>query len=374
MMIDNFPIVNSLIYLNHAALAPLPLCAQQAATTFVSSYLPGVSTNEAWYSKAGALKALFSWLINADNSDDIAILKNTSEGLSVIAYGLDWQPGDNVVCAAQEFPSNRVVWQSLQRLGVETRLADLSAHPDAPESALLELIDDRTRLVSVSSIQYADGLRMDLPVLGNYCREHGVLFCVDAIQSLGALPFDIHDCHADFVVADGHKWMLGPEGVALFYSSEAARQQLSLTQYGWYMLKDLGNYDRMDWEIARDARRFECGSLNMLGIHTLHASLSLLQDISMESVQQSVLNNSERIIRFIEEHSNYQLITPADPRRHGGIVTFRHRQLDAQHLYKSLQENQVVCALRGGGLRFSPHFYTPESQLEQAFSLLDELG
>jgi len=355
-------------------MAPLPRCAQHAVSDFVSNYVPGVASNEAWYSKAYALKDLFSWLIATDNRDDIALLKNTSEGLSLIAYGLDWRPGDNVVGAMQEFPSNRVVWQSLQRFGVETRLADLSSSPESPENALLALADARTRLISVSSVQYADGLRMDLPLLGAFCREHGILFCVDAIQSLGALPFDVHACQADFVVADGHKWMLGPEGIAMFYSSESAREQLTPVQYGWYMLKDLANYDRLDWEMARDARRFECGSLNMLGVHTLHASLAMLRDIGMAGVQQSVLDNSGCIIRFIESQPQLELLTPSTPQRHAGIVTFRHRQHDARHVHKLLQENNIICAIRGGGIRLSPHFYTPVSQLEQTFSVLADLG
>jgi selenocysteine lyase/cysteine desulfurase len=370
---SDFPIVDSHIYLNHAAMAPLPLCAQQAVCDFVSDYVPGIASNEAWYSKACVLKGLFSWLIGADNPDDIALLKNTSEGLSLVAYGLDWQPGDNVVCAAQEFPSNRVVWQSLQRLGVETRLADLGSQPNEPETALLAQVDARTRLMSVSSVQYADGLRMDLARLGEFCREHDILFCVDAIQSLGALPFDVHDCQADFVVADGHKWMLGPEGIALFYSSETARERLSPTQYGWYMLEDLAHYDRLDWEIARDARRFECGSLNMLGVYALHASLSLLRETGMARVQQAVLENSQRIIDFVESQSQLGLLTPSAPQRHAGIVTFRHCEHDARQIYNVLQENNIICAMRGGGIRLSPHFYTPPAQLETLFSILTEL-
>ncbi|MCP4996920.1 MAG: aminotransferase class V-fold PLP-dependent enzyme, partial [Gammaproteobacteria bacterium] len=168
------------------------------------------------------LRQLLKGLINAPSVDDISLMKSTSEALSVVAYGIDWNAGENIVIFAQEFPSNRIVWQSLKSLGVETRLVDLEASED-PEMALFAACDSNTRLISTSSVQYARGQRIDLTRIGEYCKAQDILFCIDAIQSLGALPFDVQQYQADFVMADGHKWMLGPEGLALLYTKAEAR-------------------------------------------------------------------------------------------------------------------------------------------------------
>ena len=324
-----------------------------------------------WMQTEVALKQQLQRLVNAASADEIALLKNTSEALSVVAYGLSWETGDNVLITDQEFPSNRIVWESLASSGVQTRATNITT-ADNPEAAIIDQIDDNTRLVSVSAVQYSTGLMLDLETIGSACREHNVLFCVDAIQSLGALPFDARACRADFVMADAHKWLLGPEGIALFYCRAGVMEQLSLKQYGWHMVEDFLDFDKPDWEIAHSARCFECGSPNMTGIHALHASLSLLEEIGMPEVGKRVLQNSRFIIDYIQDHEDdLELITPASNDRHAGIVTFRPRHESAQSLFERLDNENVMCALRGGGVRFSPHYYTPRKQLFTALELLE---
>jgi selenocysteine lyase/cysteine desulfurase len=211
---------------------------------------------------------------------------------------------------------------------------------------------------------------MDLQRIGRFCRERQILFCVDAIQSIGAVRFDVQEIGADFVTADGHKWMLGPEGLALFYSRPEARDLLSLSQYGWHMVEHAGDFDAREWNVARTARRFECGSPNMLGIHALSASLSLLLELGMEEVEASVTARARHIIERVMSERDLRLITPVDPARHAGIVTFGLRDGDAQGLFRFLTMNGVVCSLRGGGIRLSPHFYTPEEKIECAMDLV----
>jgi cysteine desulfurase/selenocysteine lyase len=222
-----FPQREDLIYLNHAAVSPWPLRTAETVKRFAEENVrEGSRHYPEWLQVEQRLRERLARIINAQSADDIALLKNTSEALSVVAYGLDWRPGDNVVITNQEFPSNRIVWESLQRFGVELRAADLS-HGETAEDAMMALADERTRLVAVSSVQYGTGLRMDLPRLGGFCRAHRILFCVDAIQSVGALRFDVQAMQADFVAADGHKWMLGPEGLALFYCRAELQEQPS---------------------------------------------------------------------------------------------------------------------------------------------------
>ncbi|MGM0677609.1 MAG: aminotransferase class V-fold PLP-dependent enzyme [Pseudomonadota bacterium] len=364
-MHPEFPLANDILHLNHAAVGPWPVRTQRAVASFaVENTQQGSRHYLQWLKVEKRLRERLQRLIHAPSVDDIGLLKNTSEALSVVAHGLPWQAGENVVCPLQEFPSNRIVWQSLERLGVETRLVDLSRVSD-PEAALLGAMDRRTRLLSVSAVQYASGLRMDLNRLGGACRNRGVLFCVDAIQQLGALPLDVQACQADFLAADAHKWLLGPEGIAVFYCAERLRDQLTLQQFGWHMVEDMGNFDRLDWEPARSARRFECGSPNMLGIHALEASLSLFEETGMEFVADALSRNVEYLIDLLRA-SKFDVYSPVQADRRAGIVTFGRQGMDTQKTYQKLMEEGVLCALRGGGIRFSPHFHTRTGDLERA--------
>jgi cysteine desulfurase/selenocysteine lyase len=367
-----FPLRPDIIYLNHAAVAPWPRRASEAVKRFAEENATlGAHRYPQWLRVETALREQLRTLLNAPGTDDIALLKNTSEGLSVVAHGLEWQAGDNVVISNEEFPSNRIVWESLRGCGVVVREADLHA-ADSPEEALLAQVDARTRLLAISSVQYASGIRLDLQRLGDACHEHGILYCIDAIQSLGALPMDVQALHADFVAADGHKWLLGPEGVAVFYCRADVREQLQLHQYGWHMIEHAGDFDQRDWRAARSARRFECGSPNMLGIHALHASLSLLLEVGMETVTRGVLDNAVYLVDRLGSLEQVDLITPAAADRHAGIVTFRHSGAGAPLLWQYLTEHGVVCAQRGGGIRLSPHFYTERNKLNEVIKLVSE--
>ena len=364
-----FALSDQLIYLNHAAVGPWPVRTTQAVCQFAeqnSQY--GSHFYPDWLKKQTELRQQFQRLLNAPSVDDIALVKNTSEALSFVAFGLTWCIGDNIVSSNQEFPSNRLPWQALADQGVEYRQADLDSQEN-PEAALLALVDERTKLLTISSIQFATGLRLDLEKIGAYCREHGVLFCVDAIQSLGAVEFDVQACQADFVMADGHKWMCGPEGLGVFYSSPTAREQLKLTQYGWHMMKDIHNYENQPWEVHPTARRFECGSPNMLTIHALSASLSLILETGMPNIESAILTLSDHLRAAIEANACLQLLCKPKGVLKSGIVIFKHRTVSNEKLYRHLQMNGVVCALRGGGIRFSPHFYNSFAELDRAVAI-----
>ncbi len=365
----DFQLDDNIAYLNHAAVAPWPQRTLRAVEAFARDNARlGSKHYPQWLETEQRLRERLRALINAPSADDIALLKNTSEALSVVAFGLQWSKGDNVVSSNQEFPSNRVVWEALGRDGVSLRQADLHA-AETPEDALFAQVDEHTRLIAISSVQYASGLQLDLRRIGEFCRQHGILFCVDAIQSLGAVPFDARAVHADFVMADGHKWMLGPEGLAVFYCRAELREKLKLYQYGWHMTDAYVDFDRRDWRPADTARRFECGSPNMLGIHALEASLALLQEQGMENIGKQVLANARLLIDAIDASASLELLTDPTAGRHAGIVTFRHRSCDNESLFKHLSGHGVMCAQRGGGIRFSPHYYTPPEKILQAVAL-----
>jgi len=365
-----FQLDDDVIYLNHAAVSPWPSSTAAAVAGFAAENAHrGSQYYERWMQAEAGLRRKLQKLINAASSDEIALLKSTSEGLSKIAWGLRWQAGENIVIPAGEFPSNRVVWESLSSLGVSTTQIEINGIEN-PEQALIDAFDEHTRLLSVSSVQYASGLRLDLEQLGAACRQRGILFCVDAIQSIGALQFDVQAMQADFIVADGHKWMLGPEGLALFYCRRELIDSLALNEFGWHMLQHPGDFDRPDWRPADDARRFECGSPNMLAIHALNASLDVLFEVGMQRVEAQVLDNSGRVIDQLLELDGIELLSPRETHRRAGIVNFRRRGVDTESLYSHLQRNGVVCALRGGGVRLSPHFYTEDAKISTAIRLV----
>jgi len=364
-----FPLDDRLVYLNHAAVAPWPKRTRDAVIAFAeenSRY--GSRFYPEWLAKEAWLRSQFQVLLNAPSADDIALVKNTSEALSFVALGLPWQPGDNIVSSNEEFPSNRLPWQSLSGQGVEFRQAGLRAAA-CPEEALFALVDDNTRLLTISSIQFASGLRLDLRRIGAFCQQRDIWFCVDAIQSLGAVQFDVQACQADFVMADGHKWLFGPEGLGVFYATPEARDSLRLTQYGWHMMKDTHNYENRPWEIHPTARRFECGSPNMMGIHALSASLSLLLETGMDVVEAEVLQRAAYLAAAIADDDRLELLSARGGGLTSGIVVFRHKSATNDGLYRQLQENGVVCALRGGGIRFSAHFYITFEELDRALRL-----
>lgn len=360
-----------LIHLNHAAVGPWPVRTKIAIQEFAEDNANLGSLHYLkWIETEAELRHQLKKIINAQSDSEISLLKNTSAGLSVIAYGLDWKKGDNVVISDQEFPSNYIVWESLKNKGVEIRYAHISV--DNPENALIEKCDSNTRLLSVSSVQYATGLKLNLVPVGDYCEDNNILFCIDAIQSIGAHQFDVQACKADFVVADGHKWMLGPEGTALFYCREKNWPQLSLNQYGWRMVEDFLNFDNKQWQVATNGRRFECGSPNMLGIHGLHASLSLLLEIGIKNIQKLIDEKLKLIINLVSDIPDIKITSPIEVNRRAGIITFQSTKISTDALFEYLSKHNVFCAIRGGSIRFSPHYYTSDEKIIAAIKLVSQ--
>jgi selenocysteine lyase/cysteine desulfurase len=365
-----FPINNNKLYLNHAAVAPWPKRTTEAVRVFAEEcFNEGAAHYPRWMETEQSLRDQLCKFINAGSSDDIGLVKNTSEALSMVAHGFPWKAGDNVVISDEEFPSNRIVWESLKQSGVAVK--EVSLKSSDPEQALIDAADNNTRLISISSVEYASGLRIDLKRLGKLCKQRNIAFCVDAIQGLGVFEHDVQAMHIDFLMADAHKWLLAPEGIAVFYCRPEWRGRLTLYEYGWHMVEQLFEFDNRKWQPARSARRFECGSSNMLGIHAFHASLSLLIETGIDEIERRALINSEHLFRLINDSPDLELLNNTEPGRYAGIVIFKHRKIDNESLFNHLTENNVVCAKRGGGIRFSPHFYTRESTLQKAVQISD---
>ncbi len=370
---DEFKQDPDLRYLNHAAVAPWPRRASLAVAKFAEeNVLLGARDYAEWMNVEQRLRERLMRLLNAPSSDDIALVKNTSEALSFVAFGLDWEAGQQIIISDEEFPSNRIIWEALAPLGVE--VVQVSLKGNDPEQALLDACGPRTRLMSVSAVQFATGLRLDLNKLGHGCRQRDVLFCIDAIQQLGVQPFDVQANQCDFAMADGHKWLLSPEGLGVFYCRAELRPQLKLQEYGWHMVERMGDYTRTDWEPAKSARRFECGSPNMLGAMAMEASLSLLEEVGMVQVAQLIEERVQWLQDGLSALPGVVLHTPLNPARRAGIFTFSFEGKDTQAVYQQLKARNVVCIPRGPGIRFSPHFYTEKRVIDETLAIVAEVA
>ena len=371
--IDEFPVLQQGLYANHAAIAPWPRVASDAVAAFARENAEiGAEKYNHWLLRETQLRRGLAGLINAVSPDDIALLKNTTEGICTVANGIDWRAGDNVVLPADEFPSNRLPWLALQRDGVEVRELDIRCTAN-PEKALLEQIDKRTRLLSVSAIQWTDGLRMKLEELGRFCQQNDVLFFVDAIQQLGAMQMDVQACGIDFLAADGHKWLLAPEGIAVFFCRQGVREKLQIHQQGWHMVDEPYQFDREDWQPSKTAMRFEAGSPNTLGQVAMHASIGLLQDVGMSRVESLIEENSRVLSAGLEDISGVELLRPFDPQRVSGIVSFRPLNKNPAEILKALKQRKLSCALRRGAIRLSPHFYQAGKPVLEMLDLVEHV-
>jgi len=369
---SEFPLEPDLCYLNHAAVGPWPRRTAQAVANFAQQNMTrGAEDYPAWMEVERRLRERLARLINAGGPDDIALVKNTSEGLSIISQGLNWCSGDAIVGLAGDFCSNQMPWEALTDRGVSYLAVDALSDPD-PEGALIAAISNKTRLLAISTVHFATGYRFDMQRLSDACRSKGVLLSVDAIQSLGALPFDLNETPADFVTSGGHKWLLCPEGLGFLYCRPELRTQLSLHQFGWAMRDTPYAFESESWTPASTARRFEAGTPNMIGIHAMEASLGLFEELGMDFVQERLRENVGFLETELQKIPGVTVVTPENPEKRAGILTFRHAGTDAAALYGQLMKNRVICAARAGGIRLAPHFYTPRPTLELAIDRIQQ--
>jgi selenocysteine lyase/cysteine desulfurase len=366
----DFPVTEKYIYLDHAGVAPASLRVRSAVETFLAESAGcGAFKYPKWIQQVIDIRRSCARLINSE-IDEIAFVKSTSHGLSLVAEGLDWQQGDNLLIYEKEFPSNIYPWTNLERKGVERRIIP-SREGRIFINDIGRLMDSRTRLLAISSVQFANGFRVDLKSLGNLCRNRGSLLCVDAIQSLGAFPMDVKECNIDFLAADAHKWLLGPEGIGIFYCRKELAEQLNPLLIGWKSVQNELDFDNPVFRLKSDALRFEEGSMNLMGILGLGAAIDLLFEVGIENIEQRVLGLGDLIIHEAEKRG-YTLLTPKDREERGGNITICGK-FDPAKMKNALQEKGIMVNVRGGGLRVSPHFYNTEEEIRSFFKTLDRI-
>lgn len=363
-----FPVTESSIYLNHAAVAPISRRVRDAMVEHLADVQTRGSENYSrWVETYHRSRCSAARLINSQ-PEEIAFVKNTSEGISLFAHGLEWRPGDEVVSVEGEFPANFYPWKLLEKQGVTLHLVKVR-EGTVDLNMLAAALSPRTRVVTVSFVQFLSGYRLDLSRLGRICADHGALLFVDAIQGLGAFPLDVQSANVAGLAADGHKFLLGPEGCGVLYVRRDLQEQLRPTTIGWTNFRHGSDFLQRDFTWQPDARRYEPGSLNTVGIYGLQAAIDLILEIGVGPISQRVLDLTDRLRRGLRERG-YEIYGPATREESSGIVSCMPRRESAESLWSYLRSRKVIVSSRSGKVRFSPHFYITENEIDQVLALL----
>ncbi len=365
-----FPIAQHLVYLNHAAVSPLPTTTVQA----IEAQLRDVQKNgslhfQSWLSVKNNARQLLANLLGCRTSQ-VAFMRNTSDSLSTIANGIKWRNGDNIVTFRHEFPSNIYPWIRIRdTAGVELRMAD-ERNGRVDVDQLVSMIDNRTRVVALSHVQFASGYRIDLERIGHVARKNGALLVVDVIQSLGVIPINVDAQLIDAAAGASHKWLLSPEGVGYLYLSDRAREMIEPTLVGWVSVPNPDDYDNFDQGWNHDALAWETGTGAAALFYGLEASLKLLSETGIEHIEAWLEQLTNQLCSGLTEEK-YELVSSRLPGEKSQIVCVRHRgNLSSMDLYVRLKKAGIITAPRSDRLRIAPHLYNTPREIDLLLAAL----
>lgn len=365
-----FPIAARYAYLDHAAIAPLATPVRSTMDVFLARMTEEPFELAHWQRLLGQVRGRVAELLSV-GPESIAFTKNTTTGLGLVAAGLDWEPGDNIVSVDREFPSNIYPWMGLKRKGVELRLY----RPEQGRidvKALVRLCDRRTRVLATSAVQFWSGFRIDLGNLGTALRGHDTLLVVDAIQAAGALHLDLSKTPVDLLAAGAQKWLLGPIGIGVVYLGPRMMDRLSPVIIGPESVVRDREYFEYDLTLKPDARRFEEAAPNYPGILGMGAAVNLLLRAGQPVVEETVLRLADRLRDELPGRGYELVFKPSLPSEHSGIVSFRHPRTVPAELHARLREAGVIIALRGDFLRASAHYYNTDEDLDRLLEALPQ--
>jgi selenocysteine lyase/cysteine desulfurase len=350
------------IYFNHASCAPMNRSVKIALEELIRK-----KTNDAVNDYPGLVniasetKQLISGLINC-TTDRIAFTDNTTNGLNILAQGIDWQKGDRVLLNDAEFPANVYPFLNLIRKGVEVDFVK-SNNGIVTAEDILGSIKSGCRLISVSQVQFLSGYRIDLEMIGNYCRQNDIIFSVDGAQGLGAVILDVEKFCIDFLSCGSQKWLLGLEGLAFIFINKKLQDRINVPMAGWLGVKDAWNLLDYNLEFRESASRFQPGTINTIGTYALHASLTMLKKYGNKQIEDSVLNNSEHFINNLNQIGINPVLNNIDKNNIAGIVSFKAKE--GEKLFNLLNDKNIICTFRADHLRFSPHFYNSIDEIDK---------
>ena len=365
-----FPVCEKKIFLAHAGVSPLPRRVTEAMQRYLDAAARDDQEDALPERIIGETRQLAGKLIGA-SAEEIAFVGSTSMGLAMVATGLAWQNGDNLVCYRDDYPANVYPWMDLERRGVQIRFVEPKQYSDVTVEDLEPIVDGRTRLVALASTHFLSGWRLDVDRIGQFLKKKGVLFCLDGIQSFGALHTTVQ--HVDFAAADAHKWLLGPLGIAILYVRKEQFEHLHPPLVGWRnaICPDYVTQEKLTfWP---DARRYEPGSLNLTGLVGLHAALEMILEFGIEAIERRVIKLAKQVVAEAQQRGFEVLGPKLDNKWMSGIVTLLSKRHDLERLHAELMRANVITSLRRrrGGvrcLRVSAHFYSREEEIERLIS------
>lgn len=368
------PAAERFAYFDHAAMSPLPRPTAAAFEKWLKEAVEiGGPVWGDWVRGVERMRAMAARMIGA-HLDEIALVENTTAGISLIAEGLDWKSGDNVVTLADEFPSNVYPWMNLESKGVETRRIPTEVCGRLDLERLAEACDERTRIVTVSWIGFATGYRHDVAKIVEIAHKRGALMFLDAIQGLGVFPLDVNESGIDFMAADGHKWLMGPEGAGIAYIRRENLNRLRPIGPGWHSVVSGQDYTHIELNLRNAAARYEGGSQNNAGFLALGASLELLSELGAESIAASVIDITEKACERLSK-IGAKIVTDRRMDHRGGqqrsgIVSFEMPRRDPMAMKKHAKSQDVIFGCRAGRLRISPHAYNNDVDLDRLIAAL----
>ncbi len=368
---QEFPVAAERVFLSHAGVCPLPRCVSAAMRAYLEQAMTDNQEDFMFGKVVPETRRLAARLIEAE-AGEIAFVGSTSMGLAMVAAGLPWQAGDNVICYQEDYPANVYPWMDLATRGVSVRFVEPRQYGRPTVEDLEPLIDDRTRLVSLASAHFVSGWRLDVDRIGKFLQEHGVLFCLDGIQTFGALRTSCR--HVDFAAADAHKWMLGPLGAAILYVRQQHLDLLRPPLVGWSSAACPGFIAQDELRFWPDARRYEPGTLNLAGVVGLKAALEMLLGIGLEPIENRVRSLARLAVAGARD-CGYRVLGPADGNELTGIVSLTNPDRDLAGIHRSLVEQGIAPSLRQkrdgtAVLRISAHFYNTEAEIARTISHL----
>lgn len=366
-----FPVTRQWSFLNHAAVAPLSQPARDMLVAYADDMTENGNVHERdWWGLVETARHAAARMLCA-RVDEVAWVKNTSEGLAYVAEGFPWKTGDNLVIPAGEYPANVYPWLHLADKGVEVRIVPCRG-TRIERDDLKKAIDSRTRLLSISHVQFATGFRSDLAAIGEMCRARGVDFCVDAIQGLGCVPIDVAAMHIDYLAADGHKWLVGPEGAGVFFIRTDRIERIRPVSIGWKSVVNYNDFSTIDFRLRQGATRYEGGTFNIPGLVALGASLKLLEEIGITTVMRQVKDLTDYLVERLSA-SGAEVASSRHADEWSGIVSFSKPGLDPRDAVPRILERKVVIAHRAGFFRASPHFYNNKDDIDRLIGALAEI-
>ncbi len=367
-----FPVVGEKIFLAHAGVCPLPQRVARAVSDYAQAARCGDQESMIFPAILTETRALAARLLSCD-PEEVAFVGPTSLALSLVAAGLEFRRHDNVVIYHDDYPSNVYPWMALAARGVEVRMLPTRALGRIEPGDVLAQVDEHTRLVALASCHFVSGFRIEHRAIGEALRRRNILFCLDAIQTLGAFPTTVEA--VDFLAADAHKWLLGPCGAGLLYVRRDLQERLNPPVFGWHNVRcpDFVAQEQIVWRSG--ARKFEAGTQNLLGLVGLKAALELVLELGVENIAAELLRKRARLIEALRSKGYTVLHADAPPQNASGIVTCTRPGTDMAALHRKLLDARVVTSLRADRhgcryIRFSPHGYNTDAELEQALAIL----